>query len=258
MNNIKSHQLLGQQSTITLLNQGSAEAFITALTDEVQSHKALNHPYLVALSTGEFPNMKEALRDYAHQYSFYSSNFVNYLDGVLKTLTSQSHIDTIMENVEEEKGKPDAEQLVDRPHVEIFEYFKRSVGVDEAYEASHPISTTVSLWRDLFLQKCNSNIRGVGIGAIGIATENIVPYIYRYILSGIEKHSNLSKDAGLFFELHINCDDGHGDDFMEITTEIAEDFSTREAIRFGVFSSLNLRLAFWDSQLARAVLMKPV
>jgi len=38
-----------------------------------------------------------------------------------------------------------------------------------------------------------------------------------------------------------------------VTPEVATDPSTREAIRFGVGSALNLRKAFWDIMLSRAV-----
>ena len=113
-------------------------------------------------------------------------------------------------------------------------------------------STTVLLWRDLFLQKCSAHFEGVGIAAIGLATEGIISAIYPYILAGITDHTELSDDASLFFRLHLNCDDSHSKAFEAVVEDIAEDFSTREAIRFGVFSSLNLRNAFWDSQLARS------
>ena len=112
--------------------------------------------------------------------------------------------------------------------------------------------TTVLLWRDLFLQKCHSEIRGVGLAAIGLGTEFIISRIYPGIISAIENHTDLGSDGSLFFRLHVECDDNHAEVVKNITVEVAEDMTTREAIRFGVFSSLNLRKAFWDTQLARA------
>ena len=109
------------------------------------------------------------------------------------------------------------------------------------------------MWRDLFLQKCRSPIPGVGIAAIGLGTEYIISTIYPHIVKAIENHTDLGTDGSLFFRIHIECDDGHAETTRQITREVAEDLSTREAIRFGVFSSLNLRKAFWDAQLARAL-----
>lgn len=238
-------------TSLDLLNAGAANEFVELLLEEIRSHTALNHPYLVGLANGRF-NTPEVIKDYAHQYSFYSSFFVDYLDGVIKALEKQEHKDALIENIEEEKGDPEASELAEKPHVEIFTHFKRTIGIDLVYEEANPPSTTTLLWRDLFLQKCRSTIPGVGIGAIGIATENIVPHVYKYIAEAIEQHTSYPADASFFFRLHMQCDEEHAQNLIDVTKEIAEDIHTREAIRFGVFSSLNLRNAFWDSQYARA------
>lgn len=242
-----------KSDSLRLLNCGSSGDFITSLLEEIKAHSALDHPYLVALGTGQLPDIDAAIRDYAHQYSFYSSYFVHYLDGVINALTEQSHKDELYENIKEERGDPNAEDLALRPHVDIFNHFKTQIGIDSDYVDNHPASTTTMLWRDLFLQKCRSTIPGVGIGAIGIATENIVPHIYRYIVDAIEDQSTFENDASFFFRLHMDCDEEHAQNLIDVTAEIAENLETREAIRFGVFSSLNLRNAFWDSQYARAI-----
>jgi len=248
-------QATGAENTAShsFLHHGNADDFVAALKREITQHPALSHPYLIALSDGSFPNQMFALKDYAFQYAIYSEWFVRYLEGVFATLTEPTHRELIEHNLEEEKGTPDSPNVEDLPHVEIYRLFKEAVGADQGYCDSAQPSTTVLLWRDLFLQKCSSNIAGVGVAAIGLATECIISTIYPYILRAICEHTELGENASLFFRLHIECDDGHGEAFERITAEIAEDTETREAIRFGVFSSLNLRNAFWDSQYARAL-----
>lgn len=241
-------------SSLNYLHSGSSEKFISALIREINNHPAVNHPYLVKLSKGLFPNQDEAIKDYAHQYSFYSSWFVRYLKGVVKSMPSKRLQLELLENINEEEGDKNAIELKDRPHVEIFQHFKKSIGVDEIYIANNAPSKTALLWRNLFLQKCDSDILGVGLGAIGLATEFIVPKIYTFIANSIENHSNFSNSSSLFFRIHIDCDEGHAQTLIDITTEIAENISTRESIRFGVISALNLRNAFWDSQYSRALL----
>ena len=242
-------------NSIDYLNTGSADDFVDALLVEVETHRAITHPYLVRMRRGLFPDMKEALKDYAHQYSFYSRGFVSYLTSVIDRLPNDDHKEAIRENLEEEQGDPNSEKLEERPHVEIFNHFKKCVGADEAYCESTPPSSTVEIWSRLFQEKCDSDRLGIGLGAIGLATENIVPDIYPYIIEGIENHTDLGEDASLFFNLHVECDDGHGEDLVNVTKDIANDLTTREAIRFGAISALNLRAAFWDSQLARAFQM---
>ncbi len=245
-------------TSLDYIYSGTNEQFIDQLIEEVYRHSALNHPYLERLANGRLPDVPGALRDYAHQYSIYSDWFVKYLDAVIGNLESQAHRDKLLENVEEENGNPNSSELVDQPHVKIFADFKRQIGVTDEFAAGHPISQTALIWRDLFLQKCKSDVNGVGLGAIGLATEFIVPRIYPYIIESIERHTDLGQQGSLFFRIHVECDAEHGDDVVEVTTDVASDISTREAIRFGALSALNLRHAFWDSQLARAMQMKAV
>lgn len=241
------------QSSLLLTKEGSAEAFIESLIDEIMLHPAIHHPYLTRLSMGRLPNMEQALREYAFQYSIYSDWFVQYLDAVIANLKSPAHVESLLENLEEEKGDPNAERMEERPHVEIFADFKKRIGIDDAFTSSHAPSTTVLIWRDLFLQKCRSEIPGVGLGAIGLATEFIVPHVYTYLIDAIDKHTKFEREASLFFRLHVECDAEHADEIVDVTTDLAKDVETREGIRFGVFSALNLRRAFWDSQLAAAI-----
>lgn len=245
-----------KKSSLSLINNGPSSLFIDYLIKEINDHHALNHPYLLKLSKGLLPNTNEAIKDYANQYSYYSSWFVRYLRGVISSLPSDRLKSRLMENILEEEGNSMASELKDKPHVEIFNHFKNSIGVDENYISQNPASTTSLTWRNLFLQKCDSELLGIGLGAIGLATEYIVPRIYTFIAEAIENHSNFDPSNSLFFRLHIECDKEHAENIIEITKEIAEDIRTRESIRFGVISALNLRNAFWDSQYSRAMNMK--
>jgi len=242
-----------KNNSLSFLNQGSSQDFINALKAEAMNHPAVKHDYLTSLRDGKFNNMNEVIKDYAHQYSHYSSYFVRYLNGSIRSLKNPQHKESLRKNVIEEVGDKNSIDLAKKPHVEIFNHFKQTIGIDAIYEKNHPPSTTTLLWRDLFLQKCNSNISGVSIGAIGLATEYIVPTLYSFIKTAIEKHTDFPESATLFFKLHIECDDGHAETLNQVAEDIAEDLFNREAIRFGVISALNLRNTFWDSQYARAL-----
>ena len=239
--------------SIELLHGGEAADFIDALCTEALAHPAVHHPFLTRLGEGDFEDVPGVLRDYAHQYSIYSAWFTRYLDGVISNLDNPNHIAALMENMEEEKGVPGSDKPEERPHVVLFQEFKDMIGADENYCENTPACTTVLLWRDLFLQKCRSAIPGVGLAAIGLGTEFIISSIYPSLVEAIESHTDLGRDGSLFFRLHVECDEGHADTVKHVTEEVAQDLACREAIRFGVFSSLNLRKAFWDAQLARAL-----
>ncbi len=239
-----------------LIADGTPEQFVDALVREAMEHPAVHHPYLKRLASGDVPDIEGALRDYAFQYTFYGSEFPSYVEGVIGGLKLPRHRASLRENLEEEKGVPGSTDLKTMPHTDMFRLFAGSVGVDEEYERSAKPSTTVLVWRDLFLQKCQSRQEGVGIGGIGIGTELLVPTMYSYMLRCIKSCTSLEPRDYHFFSLHIHCDAQHSADLIDITKEMASDHDVREAIRFGVFSSLNLRKAFWDVMLSRAVSME--
>tara|TARA_B100001093_G_scaffold515829_1_gene593106 strand:+ start:2200 stop:3006 length:807 start_codon:yes stop_codon:yes gene_type:complete len=252
--------LVGKETSMTasihLVRNGSASEFVNALIQEVNAHPALNHEYLKRLSLGDMPNVDAALRDYAFNYSFYSNRFVSYLDAVIDGMKDEGHKELIRENLLEEEGDPMAVELKDKPHVEIFADFKARIGVNDQYLASNEVCDTVQFWSETFLSCCENERNGCGLGAIGIATEFIVPEIYQHFINAIEQHSTFDNNASLFFRLHVDCDDGHGDDLVNVIKDVAAEPSEREAIRFGALLALNLRSAFWDAMLARALAME--
>jgi len=238
--------------SLRLLHRGTAEEFIAALKEEALAHPAVHHPFLRRLAAGELRDTTSALRDYAFQYRFYGREFPSYLEGVIGSLKSDRHRRVVLQNLSEEKGDPTSDSLDEMPHTRLFDIFCQAIGVDEAYLASHEPCITVTVWRDLFLQKCQSRQEGVALAAIGMATEMVVPAMYGHILSAIREHTSLSAREGYFFELHASCDEAHAAALLEITTELADRRDLREAIRFGTISALNLRKAFWDVMLSRA------
>lgn len=239
-------------ASLELLYQGSAEAFIDALCSDALEHPAVDHPYLRRLADGDFSDTGAALRDYCHQYSFYCAEFPEYLEAVIGGLSSVAHRELVLQNLSEEMGL-DPANPENVPHTELFQRFARATGVTEAYEAVTPPCTTVVIWRDLFLQKCRASEVGVGLGAIGIGTEMVVSTIYSFLHRAVTSHTDMAPDDYLFLTLHLDCDDDHADQMKRISIELSEDLNQREALRFGVLSSLNLRNAFWDVMLARAV-----
>ena len=240
-----------------LITRGSAVEFVAALEREALDHPAVHHPFLTRIASGELPDVEASLRDYAFQYACYSREFPTYLLSLIENLESPKHRATLLANLEEEQGDPAADRLERLPHTELFARFQRAIGVDDRYRRSHKTMTTVEIWRNLALQKSRSDQIGVAIGAIGIGTELVVPTLYTYLLEGIRKFTKLEEDDYFFFTLHAQCDQEHAADLREISIEIANGVDNREALRFGVFSALNLRKAFFDIMLSRAMDLDP-
>lgn len=252
MNRERTTERLTHRPSWGLLYQGTAEEFIEALCADVAQHPAVDHPYLERLARGDLPDMHAAIRDYCHQYYFYSAGFTRYLGAVIEGLDSTHHRDVLRQNLDEEQGRG-AGNPEGIPHSELFRRFRRAAGVTADYDASTPPCTTVLVWRDLFLQKCQSRQPGVGLAAIGLGTEMVVSTIYSRLYRAVTMHTDMKVDDYLFLSLHLDCDDEHASQMKQICLELAEDQACREALRFGALSSLNLRNAFWDVMLARAL-----
>lgn len=234
-----------------LIRSGSPEAFVGAVEREVMAHRALHHPYIERLARGDLPDVREALWDFGSQYVYYTELFPDYVQGVIEATKDASHADALRQNLEEENGDPSSPRLEERPHRELFQRFLTAIRPACADEPAP--CQTVLVWRELFLQKCRSPHAGVGLGGLGLGTEAIVGPIYTRLIESLRNHTDLAPDDYVFFALHARCDDDHAEVMRRIAIEIAVGPDEREALRFGAFSALNLRMAFWDVMLGRAL-----
>lgn len=232
------------------------------LIEEALNHRAINHPYLVALKNGEFQNNKEILKDFAAQYGAYSAWFPRYLTAVISKLENPIHREHLLDNLSEESGHLHDEDLAaiatlnikeewvqGIAHPKLFRRFQDALGVDRDLENG----IEVEIWRESFLRLIQSGSAAAAVGAIGLGTESIVKYIYRHIIEAIEKHSDLSLEQYVFFPLHTEVDDEHGLILLQIAEELSnESKESAYELRKGMLTALNLRAAYWDDMYVRA------
>ena len=234
-------------------------AFIKQLSSDALNSAAINHPYLHAISRGDLPNIDLALKDFAFQYSIYSSKFTQYVSSVIDNLSNPQHKQILLNNLAEEQGDTHGIELpddvlasvADQPHASLYRRFQEAIGVDTEYSKQTPQSQTAVLWSKQLLQLCQENAC-VGIGAVGIGTELIVSHIYDQILTGLKAHSQLTMEERVFFDLHSVCDDEHASQMILIAEDLACDPEACEQIEFGTHMAINMRIMFWDRMLDRA------
>jgi pyrroloquinoline quinone (PQQ) biosynthesis protein C len=143
----------------------------------------------------------------------------------------------------------------EKPHSVIFNEFKERIGINKDYETKATVASTSLCWRDAFKEICKSQNVCVGLGAIGLGTEMIVPKIYDHFIHAIEDHSSFENCNSMFFRLHVDCDDGHSEDLLTVIRDFADTSNNREYLRFGAQIALDLRKNFWDVMLSRALKM---
>jgi len=239
-----------------------------SLVKEALDHRAVNHPYLKALANGEFENMEEVLKDFASQYGFYSSWFPRYLTAVISKLENPEFRAHLLDNLSEESGHLHEEDLVavralgikdewvqGIPHPKLFKRFQVAMGVDLSAQPD----IEVDIWRDSFLALMQGGSAVSAVGAIGLGTESIVKYIYKDIITAIEKYTNLSIEDYVFFPLHTEVDDEHGLILLDIAQKMAlQSPEDERELRKGMLKALNLRAAYWDGMYNRAMALHKV
>ncbi|NQY06656.1 MAG: iron-containing redox enzyme family protein [Flavobacteriaceae bacterium] len=235
---------------------------IEKLVLEAKSHRAINHPYLVALKEGTLNNPYLAIKDFSIQYSGYTSWFPRFLTAAISKVSNHSHRAHLLDNLSEESGNIDTDELellkkmdIEEEwvqgisHPELFQRFKKSLDISD----NTKIDEATEIWREMFLNVLYNGSEAEVIGAIGIGTESVVKYIYEYITCGIQSHTNLEKYDYVFFELHSEIDDEHGKIMIQIAEDIVKSNpSNLKDIRKGMLKALGLRVMFWDMMLERA------
>ncbi|MBM4357298.1 MAG: iron-containing redox enzyme family protein [Deltaproteobacteria bacterium] len=236
--------------------------FVARLASEALRHRAVQHPYLQALAEGTLPDTRWALADFARHYYAYSSHFPRYLTTVISRLERPEHRRALLENLTEESGVYEQEELatlaelgVERdwieglPHPVLFRRFSEAIGV--SHDTPNE-SDQVVAWRDLFLQVLG-NSAAEGLGALGLGTENIVRTIYGPFVKAIARLDDLALRDTVFFPLHTAVDDHHQATLQSLSVDHADTPEGRLALRRGMLKALQLRSAFWDWMLARAM-----
>lgn len=242
-------------------------AFVEELAGAALSHRALRHPYLSDLASGAFPDMHWALADFARHYHGYSSHFPRYLTALISRLSQAKHRSALLENLTEEAGQYDdedldllaemgipAEWIVGVPHPLLFQRFRDALGNQGASDESEHIE--VVCWRDMFLNTLGDGSPAEAVGALGLGTENIVRHLYVPFVQALEYAPNLSPRDAVFFPLHTAVDDRH----QAALGNVAVDFATNPEKRFdiscGMHKALALRAGFWSWLHERALAPK--
>jgi len=241
-----------------------AAGFVAELSRMTRNSRGVKHPYLRALEMGELPDLEFALADFATQYSGYSNHFPRYLSTLIGRLETHEHRFALLENLTEESGLYDDEDLetiqgfgidpgwiVGVPHPLLFKRFQAAVGGCDQSAVGQEADQVVC-WRELFIALLSQGSAAEAIGALGLGTESIVSEIYKPFVAAISR-LDLPPEDTVFFPLHTLVDDHHQETLLGIAASFAVTPEGRTGLRRGMIKALSLRSAFWDWLYARAL-----
>jgi pyrroloquinoline quinone (PQQ) biosynthesis protein C len=236
--------------------QQTAAQCVDALASQALLHQAVQHPYLLALASGELPDTRWAMQDFARQYYAYSAHFPRYLTAVISKLENPAHRLALLENLTEESGQYEQEELdelaafgiesewiVGLPHPELFRRFRRALGVLD--DDASPEAIEMICWREQFLVILSNGSAAEALGALGLGTETIVQTIYQPFVEAIGRIGMHPRDS-VFFPLHTAVDDHHQATLRDIAIDLAATEQGRLDLAKGMQKALALRCSFWS------------
>jgi len=246
----------------------SVAHFVSDLVAQAHQHRAVRHPYLLAMARGDLPDLRGALRDFACHYYGYSSHFPRYLTALISRLEGREDRQALLDNLSEESGcySPEdlellessgiqAEWVANVPHPELFRRFRRALGVPDGAPAVEPLE--VVAWRELLISVLSHGSAAEAVGALGLGTEGIVPALYPAFVQALQRLGDVAPRDGVFFALHTLVDDHHQATLHSQACKQAITAKGRQELALGMTKALALRDAFWSWLHQRALAMKP-
>lgn len=206
---------------------------------EADLQNVTRHPLLAALAGPG--NSLALLKLTLAQHSHYSRHFTRYLVALIGQLGDSADVLVLLQNLREEMGVDGDGELT---HAELFQRTLRRVGVVPAEHTALP--STLALVQSMNAY-CQSSDPLVGLAALCLGAEAIVPLIYRPILASLEQ-LGFDKDATEFFTIHIEEDADHALAMLKMMRRIVQGRPERfdEAVRVGK-QVIALRVAMFDA-----------
>lgn len=183
----------------------------------------------------------EELKLFLVQQGIYSSYFTRYLCALMANLPSNVQVLKLAENLCEELGLTGDSST---PHSVIYRDMLANFGL--TLEGARPLLGTRRLIDTMF-DHCRDPQVARGLGALCLGAEALVPSIYSDLLKGF-RSAGISDKTVEFFQIHVECDDGHSDTMRDIMVELASANPDQIALMLSAGNALvDARIDFFDS-----------
>lgn len=242
---------LANADTSHLMDYTLASDFVDELCRRAEQHRALQHPYLCRLASGQLPDVVLALQEFSFQYAFYNLHYLDYLKDVIDLLEDIQHKEKLTVSLREEEGIIGENAYLS--HQALFKIFQQSLGVDKEYHLLNQPSESAIQWQASFTRLCRSGNPARAVGAVGLGTDYISPTVYQHLVKSVERFTTLYDDEFAFLKIHAEPSSEHGTLMRQVTEEMAGFLENRYELEAGMWEALELRAAFYDDMLERAL-----
>jgi pyrroloquinoline quinone (PQQ) biosynthesis protein C len=224
---------------------------VETLAQTARESKAAKHPIYEKFRNLKQPENVSLLRDYLVHYGCYSKTFIPALIKLIEKAPQNIKIDAIKDNLEEEQGDRHEVGYKALPHDQMYELFLKDFHNHFGFVAESETPITEAMEWANFTKLLEEKSFAFGVGALGLATELILSNIFQCILDGLRKVENFDAKSLYFFELHAECDEKHGDDFVSLAREIANSSRDFKELKDGTEQMLKFRQEFCDAIFVR-------
>jgi len=194
-------------------------------------------PFLARCANGTIT--RNELHSFVRQQYRYSRQFTRYLCALMANVVNDKDRRNLTDNLFEEMGLGDFGNI---PHSQIYLNMMEAMGVNVDAEGVFP--TTQKLI-DTQLACCQSPHHMVGLGALCLGAEAIVPRMYSTIIKGFAAVGEPEKNLE-FFKIHIEGDDEHAVTMRNIIArEIENDPRLRLDLDYGAQKAIDARVEFF-------------
>jgi pyrroloquinoline-quinone synthase len=178
---------------------------------------------------------------FVRQHHYYARHFTRFLLALTSNLVEEPDRLALMDNLCEEMGLDEEGHV---SHAEMYRQMMRRMGIELEAE---PVLPTTQALIDTMFECCRSPRAMVGLGALCLGAEAIVPHVYSTIIEGFESVREPRENL-TFFAIHIEADDAHAVTMRRIIErELARDAQSRVDLEYGASRAISARIRFFDA-----------
>jgi pyrroloquinoline-quinone synthase len=217
-----------------------SSSFMQGFENVAQVHPLWIHPFLQRCRSSEL-TLSEVKILAVQMYKF-SKQFNRILASIVACCLDEQAQWVILDNLFDEMGRGDVSQA----HPELFRHFTRAIGISDAeLEAAETVPETQALI-DTYLSLAQEYGYLSALGAVCYASEGIVRSLYTQLYIGIQGASPFSKDDLIFFDVHMDVDDGHAAKLAALIDPRIQDASHAVDIHRAILEAMDARVSFFD------------
>jgi pyrroloquinoline-quinone synthase len=213
--------------------------FITELQHEIEHHEAVHHPFLKKFVS--LPLSMEQVQTFGLQHYQLVKIFVNYMTILEPKIPDPSTSRLFRKVYEDELGQ----HTIFRSHPALYRHFLKKLGLqDNDWGRVAPLPETTG-FVEAHMEMTRDDDFRIGLGAIGPGHEFSIPFMFSYLVKGIQNNTPLDPEDYEYFTCHMEQDKYHAKVFNELISHYdAPD--DRKLLREGAMRSLEARKNFWD------------